>query len=105
MKQGQKRTRTTKLDTSIDAEIAAAESKLKTLREQKKENDRKYLERNQKAILALLSEYELDRVPVAKWQKMIIAVHDILVYEEVTPIIAEPAKFEEVAIAPEQEAA
>lgn len=113
MKQGTRRTRTAKLDTSLDAEIAAAEAKLKSLREAKKENARKFLESNQKAIMALLSEYELDRVPIAKWQSTVSQLRVWFVEIEPSmepteiqkPIIAEPGKFEEWSSQAEPEAA
>jgi len=53
MKPATKRTRTAKHLTSLSAEIAAAEAKLKSLREQQKESERRFLEKNQNAILRL----------------------------------------------------
>jgi len=58
-----------KVQKSLDDEIAAAEERLKRLRQQKAEKERKELERNQKLIYAFLRAEKLDAVPIETWSK------------------------------------
>jgi len=53
---------------TLDEEIAAAEAKLKALREKKKEDERRERERNLKAILTMIKDEELDLISADKWK-------------------------------------
>lgn len=61
-----------------DEEIAATEAKLKRLREEKKEDERRDRERNQKAILAQIKEEGLDEVDAARWKEVMPKLRDLL---------------------------
>ena len=54
---------------TLDEEIAAAEERLRQLRERKKDDERRERERNQKAILGLIRSEALDLVPVDAWKQ------------------------------------
>lgn len=59
---------------SLDDEINAAQERLNRLLAQKREKERKELERNQKAISAFLRAEKLDTVPVEKWSESLPAL-------------------------------
>jgi hypothetical protein len=63
---------------SLVDEIAAAEARLKALRDRQKETDRRYRERNQRAILALIRDETLDLIPIARWRAVMPALRDLL---------------------------
>jgi hypothetical protein len=73
--QGAKAKKTTK---SLDDEIAATREKLRKLEEQKKDKERKELEKNRKAITALLSTEKLDAVPVEVWTAALPGLRKLL---------------------------
>lgn len=58
----------------LDDEIAKAEAKLKKLRDERIERDRKTRERNVKAVMDLLRAEGLDDVPAEHWKIRIGAV-------------------------------
>lgn len=67
---------------SLDEEIAAAQERLTRLQAQKREKERKDLEKNQKAIAAFLRAEKLDTVPVEKWTEALAALRKVLKVEE-----------------------
>lgn len=67
---------------SLDEEIAAAQERLNKLQAQKREKERKDLERNQKAIAAFLRAEKLDMVPIEKWTEALPALRRVLKAEE-----------------------
>lgn len=77
---------------SLDEEIAAAQERLNKLQAQKREKERKDLEKNQKAIAAFLRAEKLDMVPVEQWTEALAALRRVLKVEE--PKGAAPARSE-----------
>jgi hypothetical protein len=73
--QAAKAKKTTK---SLDDEIAATREKLRKLEEQKKDKERKELEKNRKAITALLSTEKLDTMPVEIWTAALPGLRKLL---------------------------
>lgn len=67
---------------SLDEEIAAVQEKLLRLQAQKRDQERKALERNQKAIGAFLRAEKLDTVPVERWTAALPALRKLLKVEE-----------------------
>jgi hypothetical protein len=67
---------------SLDDEITALQEKLARLQAQKREKERKELERNQKAIAAFLRTEKLDTVPVEKWTAALPGLRKLLKVEE-----------------------
>jgi len=63
---------------TLDDEIAALQEKLARLQVQKREKERKELERNQKAIAAFLHAEKLDTIPVEKWTAALPALRRLL---------------------------
>lgn len=66
---------------SLDEEIAAAQQKLNMLIGKKREEERKALERNQKAITTLLRTEKLDTVPIDQWTSALPALRKLLKVE------------------------
>lgn len=66
---------------SLDEEIAAAQQKLNLLVAKKREEERKALERNQKAITALLRTEKLDTVPIEQWTSALPTLRKLLKVE------------------------
>ena len=67
-----------KVPKSLDDEIAALQEKLARLQEQKREKERKDLERNQKAIATMLRNEKLDTVPIDRWTSALPALRKLL---------------------------
>lgn len=67
MNEQQNGAKTKKAAKSLDDEIAATREKLRKLEEQKKDKERRELEKNRKAITTLLSTEKLDAVPIEVW--------------------------------------
>lgn len=63
---------------SLDEEIAAAQDRLNRLVAQKREAERKALERNQKAIAALLRSEKFDAVPIEEWTAALPSLRKLL---------------------------
>ncbi len=63
---------------TLAEEIAAAEVKLRGLRERKKDEDRREYERNQRAIYALLRDEGLDRIGCTQWQQALPKLRQLL---------------------------
>lgn len=70
---------------SLDEEIAAAQEKLARLQAQKRERERKDLERNQKAIYTMLRTEKLDAVPIEVWTKSLPALRKLFKISESKP--------------------
>jgi hypothetical protein len=67
---------------TLDEEIAAAQERLLRLQAQKREQERKALERNQKAIAAFLRTEKLDAIPIEKWTAALAGLRKLLKVEE-----------------------
>ncbi|MBN3829533.1 hypothetical protein G3O00_38970 [Burkholderia sp. Ac-20384] len=70
--------KTTRAPKSLDDEITRAEQKLKRLQEQKRTNERKALERNERAIFDVLKAEKLNEVPAENWKAGIAAIRRAL---------------------------
>jgi len=70
---------------SLDEEIAAAQEKLARLQAQKRDRERKDLERNQKAIYTMLRTEKLDAVPIELWNKSLPALRKLFKISETKP--------------------
>lgn len=76
---------------TLDQEIAAAQERLNKLIAQKRDKERKDLERNQKAIYALLRNERLDAAPVETWTATLPALRKLLKVEPTKPAHAAPS--------------
>jgi hypothetical protein len=82
---------------TLDDEIAAAQERLLRLQAQKREQERKALEKNQKAITAFLRTEKLDAVPIERWTAALAGLRKLLKVEEAkgqaaaSPAAASPA--------------
>jgi TolA-binding protein len=72
---------------SLDDEIAAAQDRLNRLLAQKREKERKDLERNQKAIYGFLRSEKLDAVPVDAWTAALPALRKLLKVEQTKGVV------------------
>lgn len=63
---------------TLAEEIEAAERRLQSLRERQREEQRRDLERNQKAILALIRTEGLDGVPADRWKAAVPKLRKLL---------------------------
>lgn len=63
---------------SIEDEIAAAEERLRKLREKKREADIKAREKNTKAVLELLRNEKLDLVQSSVWESALPKIREAL---------------------------
>jgi hypothetical protein len=70
---------------TLDQEIAAAEERVRALKEKKREDERRALERNQKAIVYLLRTELLDEIPIANWKAAVPRIRGLLMRIEVQP--------------------
>jgi len=101
MKPATKRTRTPRQPKDFDSEIAAAEARLTKLRSAKREKERRDQEENTEAVIAFIKRNGWHAISVTRWQSVEMGIESVL---RSAPI-AEPAKFQEWASGPEQEAA
>jgi hypothetical protein len=74
-------TKATKAPKSLDDEIAAAEERLKRLKQQKAEREQRELAKNQKAIQVFLRTEKLDAVPVEVWSAVAPQLRKLLKVE------------------------
>lgn len=70
---------------TLDEEIAAAEERVRALKEKKREDERRALERNQKAIVYLLRTELLDEIPIANWKAAVPRIRSFLMKNEAQP--------------------
>lgn len=70
--------RTVRAPKTLDDEIARTEAKLKRLQEQRRTNERKALERNERAILDVLKSEKLNEVSAEKWKAAIAPIRRAL---------------------------
>jgi hypothetical protein len=63
---------------TLEQEIAAAGQRLLQLKSKKREEDKRELERNQKAILALLRSAGLDAIAADTWQAVLPKLTELL---------------------------
>ncbi len=70
---------------TLDEEIAAAEERVRALKEKKREDERRVLERNQKAIVYFLRTELLDEIPIANWKAAVPRIRGLLMSIEVQP--------------------
>lgn len=73
-----------KAPKTLENEIAALQEKLARLQAQKREKERKDLERNQKAIATFLRAEKLDTVPIERWTTSASALRKLLKLAEPT---------------------
>ncbi len=73
---------------TLDEEIAAAEERVRALKEKKREDERRALERNQKAIVYLLRTELLDEIPIANWKAAVPGIRSLLMKIEAQPASA-----------------
>jgi TolA-binding protein len=69
---------------TLEDEIAALQEKLARLQAQKRDKERKDLERNQKAIATFLRTEKLDTVPIERWTAAAPALRKLLKLAEPT---------------------
>lgn len=70
---------------SLDAEIAAAEAKLRKLQDRQKEQQKKERDKNQKAVLELIKAEKLDTVSPELWSRAMPKIKALLTTETVKP--------------------
>ncbi len=70
---------------TLDEEIAAAEERVRALKEKKREDERRALERNQKAIVYLLRTELLDEIPIANWKAAVPSIRSQLLKAAAPP--------------------
>lgn len=63
---------------SLDEEIEIQARRLEELREKKRKQEREALDRNAKAIAALLKSEQLDQIPVETWKRALPQVKALL---------------------------
>ena len=63
---------------TLDEEIAAAESRVAQLKAKKREDERRKLEQNQKAIMALVKSAGLDAIEADVWEKALPKLKELL---------------------------
>ena len=75
---------------SLEEEIAATEQRLLQLRTRKRDEDKRELEKNQKAILALIKSAGLDSIPAEKWQAVLPKLTELLSGKKLPDLIEVP---------------
>ena len=63
---------------SLEEEIARQREKLKRLEDKQREQQRKWRDKNQKAVFELIRSEKLDMVDIEKWQPAIQQIKSIL---------------------------
>lgn len=63
---------------TLEEEIAAAESRVAQLKAKKREDEKRKLELNQKAIMALVRSAGLDAIEADIWQKVLPKLKELL---------------------------
>ena len=63
---------------TLEEEIAAAEQRLQQLKAKKRDDERRKLEQNQKAIMALVKSAGLDAIEAEIWEKALPKIKDLL---------------------------
>lgn len=63
---------------TLEEEIAAAEQRLQQLKAKKREDERRKLEQNQKAVMALLKSAGLDAIEANIWEKALPKLKELL---------------------------
>lgn len=66
---------------SLEEEIALQREKLKLLEDKKREQERKWREKNQKSVLELIRSEKLDLVEIDKWQQILPNLKTLLASE------------------------
>ncbi len=74
---------------TLDEEIAAAEERLRALKEKKREDERRALERNQKAIVYLLRTELLDEIPIGQWKAAVPTLRAVLTGTRSSDVISD----------------
>lgn len=73
---------------TLEQEIAAAEQRVQQLKAKKREDERRKLEQNQKAIMALVKSAGLDCIEAETWVKALPSIKEL--FEALKP--TEPTK-------------
>jgi hypothetical protein len=73
-----KRQKPKAVSRTIDDEIAAAEERLRRLKDQKRDAEQKAREKNAKAVLELLRTERLDQVQASIWEKELPKIRALL---------------------------
>ena len=93
---------------TLDEEIAAAESRVAQLRAKKREDEKRKLEQNQKAIMALVKSAGLDAIEANVWEKTLPKLKELLETPKPTrtakPAEAGPGNSAPVVVEPKAEA-
>lgn len=89
---------------SLSDEIAAVEQKLAALKAKQREDERRELERNQKAIYGLLKRDGLDSISAEKWTEVLPKLRELLRSEKkaspkATPVTDTPNSPEQQQVA------
>jgi Spy/CpxP family protein refolding chaperone len=79
---------------TLKEEIAATEQRLQQLRTKQREEERRELEKNQRAIMALVKSAGLDEVSSDKWQANLPKIVELLTGEKKAKIQAAPGDSE-----------
>jgi hypothetical protein len=75
---------------SLEEEIAATEQRLLQLRTKKRDEEKREIEKNQKAILAMVKSAGLDSIPAEKWQAVIPKLTELLSGKKSPDLIETP---------------
>jgi hypothetical protein len=86
---------------TLEEEITATEQRLQQLRTKKRDEEKRELEKNQKAIIALVRSAGLDSVPAEKWQAALPKLTELLTGEKKAKAQA-VANSQEAHIAPKR---
>lgn len=78
MKTNAQKPKAPKTARTLDDDIAALQERLARLQAQKREKERKELERNQKAIVAFLLAEKFNTVPIEEWTAAAPALRKLL---------------------------
>lgn len=78
MKTDAQKAKPKKAPKTLDDEIAAVQEKLARLQAQKRDKERKDLERNQKAITTFLRAEKFDTVPIDQWTAAVCGLRKLL---------------------------
>lgn len=63
---------------SIEDEIARTEERLKKLKEKQREDLRKKMEKNQRAVAELIKKHKLDQVSIETWESKVADIQRAL---------------------------
>ena len=79
MSQDKTQEKTQRKAKTLEDEIATAREKLKLLEEKQREQQKKWRDKNQKAVLELIRSEKLDLVKLEKWKTMLPQLKALLI--------------------------